>query len=221
MTEFFSSFFRYVSRHAEEITVLTIDHVQVVLVAIAIATAIGVTLGLLVHRSRRATDLTLAVCGIFLTIPSFALFALLIPLVGLGYAPTVCALVLYALLPIVRNTVAGLESVDPAVMESARGMGLGSRQRLWRIQLPLAWPVILTGIRVSTVVIVGIAAIAAGIVNGPGLGEYIFGGLSAIGSPFALNQALAGVVGVALVALAYDGLFVVVARLTTSKGIRG
>ena len=214
------SFFRYVSRHAEDITARLIEHAEVVLVAMAIATALGITLGLLVHRNRRATDLVLAICGVFLTIPSFALFALLIPLLGLGWAPTVCALVLYALLPIVRNTVAGLESVDPAIMESARGMGLDSRQRLWRIQLPLAWPVVLTGIRVSTVVVVGIAAIAAGVVNGPGLGELIFGGLSSIGSPFALNQALAGVVGVALVALAYDGLFVLVARFTTSRGIR-
>ena len=215
------SFFRYVSRHAADISARLIEHAEVVLVAMAVATALGIALGLLVHRNRRATDLVLAICGIFLTIPSFALFALLIPVLGLGWAPTVCALVLYALLPIVRNTIAGLESVDAAIMESARGMGLGSRQRLMRIQLPLAWPVVLTGIRVSTVVVVGIAAIAAGVVNGPGLGELIFGGLSAIGSPFALNQALAGVVGVALVALVYDGLFVVVARLTTSRGIRG
>jgi osmoprotectant transport system permease protein len=215
------SFFQYVSRHSADITARVIEHFEVVLIAMAIATAFGVTLGLLVHRNRRATDLLLAVCGVFLTIPSFALFALLIPVLGLGYPPTVCALVLYALLPIVRNTVAGLESVDSAIMESARGMGLGSRQRLWRIQLPLAWPVILTGIRVSTVVIVGIAAIAAGIVNGPGLGDFIFGGLSSIGSAFALNQALVGVVGVALVALTYDGLFVAVGRLTTSRGIRG
>lgn len=218
---FFQSFYEYVSGHAEDLSTATIEHAQVVLVAMLIATVIGVTLGLLVHRSRRATDLALAVTGIFLTIPSFALFALLIPVLGLGYAPTVCALVLYALLPIVRNTVAGLESVDPSIMESARGMGLGSRQRLWRIQLPLAWPIVLTGIRVSTVVIVGIAAIAAGVVNGPGLGVYIFGGLSHIGAQFALNEALAGVVGVALVALVYDGLFVLVGRFTTSRGIRG
>ncbi|MEO7261394.1 MAG: ABC transporter permease [Jatrophihabitantaceae bacterium] len=215
------TFFDYVSRHAYDIRVRLIEHFQVVLVAMLIATALGVTLGLLVHRNRRATDLALAVCGVFLTIPSFALFALLIPVFGLGYLPTLCALVLYALLPIVRNTVAGLESVDTAIMESARGMGLDGKQRLWRIQLPLAWPVILTGIRVSTVVIVGIAAIAAGIVNGPGLGEFIFGGLSAIGSPFALNETLVGVVGVALVALTYDAAFVLVGRFTTSRGIRG
>lgn len=215
------SFFEYVSRRWDRIAERVVEHAQVVLIAMVIATVIGVALGLLVHRSRRATDLALAVTGTFLTIPSFALFALLIPLLGLGYPPTVTALVLYALLPIVRNTVAGLESVDRAILESAKGMGLNTRQRLWRIQLPLAWPVILTGIRVSTVVIVGIAAIAAGVVNGPGLGDLIFGGLSAIGSPFALNQALAGVVGVAFVALAYDGLFVLIARLTTSRGIRG
>jgi osmoprotectant transport system permease protein len=215
------TFFDYVSRHSQDITTATVEHFEVVLVAMAIATAVGIGLGLAVHGNRRATDLALAVCGIFLTIPSFALFALLIPVLGLGYPPTVGALVLYALLPIVRNTVAGLESVDPAIMESARGMGLASVQRMWRIQLPLAWPVILTGIRVSTVVTVGIAAIAAGVVNGPGLGEFIFSGLSAIGSTFALNQALAGVVGVALVALTYDALFVLVGRVTTSRGIRG
>ncbi|MEP6695435.1 MAG: ABC transporter permease [Pseudonocardiales bacterium] len=215
------TFFDYLSRHSADITTAVIAHAEVVLVAMAIATALGITLGLLVHNNRRATDLALAICGVFLTIPSFALFALLIPLLGLGYQPTVFALVLYALLPIVRNTVAGLESVDPAIMESARGMGLASRQRLWRIQLPLAWPVILTGIRVSTVVTVGIAAIAAGVVNGPGLGELIFGGLSSIGSPFALNEALTGVLGVALIALAYDAVFVLVGRLTTSRGIRG
>lgn len=215
------SFFDYVSRQFSHILDDFIQHVEVVLVAMVIATAIGVLLGLVVHRSRRATGVALGVTGVFLTIPSLALFALFIPPLGLGWPPTVVALVLYALLPIVRNTVAGLESVDPAVMESARGMGLGARQRLWRIQLPLAWPVILTGIRVSTIVIVGIAAIAAGVVNGPGLGSLIFGGLSQIGSPFALNEALAGVVGVAIVALGFDGLFVLITRLTTSRGIRG
>jgi len=215
------TFTDYLSRHSDELQNALIAHFKVVLVAMAIATAIGVSLGVLVHNNRRATDLALAVCGIFLTIPSFALLVLLIPVLGLGYQPTVFALVLYALLPIVRNTVAGLESVDPAIMESARGMGLGSRQRLWRIQLPLAWPVILTGIRVSTVVCVGIAAIAAGIVNGPGLGGFIFGGLAAIGSKFALNETLAGAAGVAVVAVTYDALFVLVGRLTTSRGIRG
>lgn len=214
------TFTDYLSRHSDELQNALIAHFKVVLVAMAIATAIGVSLGVLVHNNRRATDLALAVCGIFLTIPSFALLVLLIPIFGLGYQPTVFALVLYALLPIVRNTVAGLESVDPAIMESARGMGLGSGQRLWRIQLPLAWPVILTGIRVSTVVIVGIAAIGA-LVNGPGLGHFIFDGLAAIGSPFALNETLIGVFGVVLVALTYDAVFVLVGRLTTSRGIRG
>lgn len=215
------SFLQYLSHQRPRITEDMVQHAQIVLVAMVIATLIGITLGLLAHGHRRTTDLVLAVTGTFLTIPSFALFALLIPLLGLGYSPTVVALVLYALLPIVRNTIAGLESVEPAVLESARGMGLAGRQRLWRVQLPLAWPVILTGIRVSTVVVVGIAAIAAGVVNGPGLGELIFGGLSAIGSAFALNQTWAGVLGVAFIALAYDALFVLIARLTTSRGIRG
>lgn len=187
--------------------------------ALAIATVISVGLGIATYRRERAASAALAVAGTFLTIPSFALLALLIAPFGLGYQPTVVALVLYALLPILRNTITGLRGVDPAVIESARGMGMTARQRLLRIELPLAWPVIITGIRVAAVLLIGIAAIAAA-VNGPGLGSDIFDGLARVGSAAAINLVLGGTLGVVVLALLFDALFLGIGKLTTSRGLR-
>jgi osmoprotectant transport system permease protein len=198
---------------------LTVEHARVVLVAMALATVIGVGLGVLTYRTAPAAKVVLTVTGTFLTIPSFALFGLFIPILGLGYRPTVVALVLYALLPIVRNTITGLRSVDPAITESALGMGLSRWQRLRRVEVPLAWPVIITGIRVSALITVGIAAIAA-IVNGPGLGAPIFQGLRATGTQRGFNLAFGGTLGVVVLALLFDAAFVLLARATTSKGLR-
>lgn len=213
------SFTEYLSQRWPDIVVMTTQHAEVVLIAIAIATAIGITLGIVVEGHPRAGRAVLTLTGAMLTIPSFALFGLLIPVLGLGTVPTITALVLYAIFPIVRNTITGLESVPQAVEDAARGMGLGRRSRMLRVRLPLAWPVVLTGIRVATIMIVGIAAIAAA-VSGPGLGDLIFNGLARIGGANALNDALAGTLGVALLALALDLFFVILSRLTTSRGIR-
>lgn len=198
---------------------LTVEHARVVLVAMLLATLVGVGLGVLTYRSGPAAKVVLTITGTFLTIPSFALFGLFIPLLGLGYRPTVVALVMYALLPIVRNTITGLRSVDPAITESALGMGLSRWQRLRRVEVPLAWPIIITGIRVSTLITVGIAAIAA-IVNGPGLGAPIFQGLRATGTQRGFNLAFGGTLGVVILALVLDAAFVLLARATTSKGLR-
>lgn len=195
------------------------QHASVVIQCTLVAAVIGVLVGVAVYRSPIGSIVATVLASAILTIPSFALLGLLIPLLGLGVAPTVTALVLYALLPIVRNTITGLRSVDPAVTESAVGMGLSRGQRLARIELPLAWPVVVTGIRVSTQLTVGIAAIAA-IVNGPGLGGPIFQGLRATGTQRGFNLAFSGTVSVALLALLFDLLFQVIARLTTSKGLR-
>jgi osmoprotectant transport system permease protein len=173
----------------------------------------------LVFRRERAANVALAITSTFLTIPSFALFGIFIPIFGLGYPPTVVALVMYGLLPILRNTVAGLRSVDPAIAESAQGMGMSATQRLFRIELPLAWPVIIAGVRVSTMLLMGIAAIAA-IVGGPGLGEDIFSGLARVGSVTALDLVLGGILGIVALALIFDTFFNVLGRLTTSRGIR-
>ncbi len=214
-----SRFLSYLERRWDHLLELGLQHAQVVGVALAIATVISVGLGIATYRRQRAANVVLSVAGIFLTIPSFALLALLIAPFGLGYQPTVIALVMYALLPIVRNTITGLRSVDPAVIESARGMGMNGGQRLLRIELPLAWPIIITGIRVAAVLLIGIAAIAAA-VNGPGLGEDIFDGLARVGSPAAINLVLGGTLGVIVLALIFDGLFLGLGKLTTSRGIR-
>ncbi|HMG41644.1 MAG TPA: ABC transporter permease [Acidimicrobiales bacterium] len=209
----------YLSDNWSDLLDLTLEHAQVVLVAMLVATVVGVGLGVVTYRVRSAARVALTVTGTFVTIPSFALFGLFIPILGLGYRPTVVALVMYALLPIVRNTITGLRGVDPAITESALGMGLSRWQRLRRIELPLAWPVIVTGVRVSTMITVGIAAIAAK-VNGPGLGGPIFQGLGATGTQRGFNLAFSGTLGVVILALALDTMFLVIARLTTSRGLR-
>lgn len=213
------SFGEYVSERWPTVAILALQHAEVVLIAVAIATVVGVGLGIAVEGHPRAGRIALTVTGTILTIPSLALFGLLIPPLGLGATPTIAALVLYATFPILRNTITGLEAVPAAIEEAARGMGLSRVERLRRVRLPLAWPVVLTGVRVATIMTVAIAAIAAA-VAGPGLGKLIFTGLARIGGANALNDTLAGTLGVAVLALALDMLFVLLFRLTTSRGIR-
>lgn len=215
----YSSFWTYLEFARDDLIELTIDHAVIVMIAVALATVIGVGLGVGTYRTERPRQLVLAVTGTFLTIPSLALFTLLIQLpgLGLGARSVVVALVMYGLLPIVRNTIVGLREVDPAIVESAQGMGMGRTARLLRIELPLALPVVLTGVRVATLLLIGIAAIGA-YINGPGLGEPIFG--ASIGSAAALNEVLAGTLGVIVLAVLFDLVYVVIFRLTIPKGIR-
>ncbi|MFC8531662.1 ABC transporter permease [Nocardia sp. NPDC057227] len=192
-------------------------HVSAVVQSVFLATLIAVLIGILVYRSPFGSSVATALASAVLTIPSFALLGLLIPIFGLGVAPTVIALVLYALLPILRNTIVGLAAVDPAVTDAARGVGMNSLRVLTRIELPLAWPAILAGMRVSTQMIMGILAIAA-YAKGPGLGNLIFSGLARLGSPTAVPMALTGTVLIVILALLLDGILVLVGRLTISRG---
>lgn len=210
---------RYVDRRRDDLLNDFLQHAAVVGLALAIATVIGVGLGVLTWQRPVGRSFVIAVAGTLLTIPSFALLGLLIPFLGLGWTPTVVALVLYSLLPIVRNTIVGLRDVDPALVEAGRGVGMSQGRVLRTVQLPLAWPVILTGIRVSAQLTIGIAAIAA-YVAGPGLGNPIFDGLARLGSRNALPAAIAGTVGVVILALLIDLVFVAVRRATTPRGIR-
>jgi len=212
-------FGEYVIDEWDRLFTLVVEHAQIVLMSVAIAVVVGVGLGMLTYRTERPRVAVLGVTGVFLTIPSFALFGLLISPLGLGTKPAVVALVMYALLPIVRNTITGLREVDPAVVESAQGMGMGRWRRLARIEFPLAWPIIITGIRVSTQILVGIAAIAA-VINGPGLGKEIFRSLARVGTPTAVNQALAAVLGIVILGLLLDIAYLLIGRLTTSRGLR-
>ncbi|WP_028927820.1 ABC transporter permease [Pseudonocardia acaciae] len=209
----------YLAQRWPRIVLLFVQHAEVVLIAVGIATVIGVGLGVALEGYPRVNRFVVNLTGSLLTIPSLALFGLLIPLLGLGLGPTITALVVYAIFPILRNTLAGLESVPGAVTDAAMGIGLSGGGRLRLVRLPLAWPVVLTGVRVATIMSVAIAAVAAA-VSGPGLGQLIFDGLARLGGANALNEALVGTVAVAVLALALDLMFVVIARLTTSRGLR-
>lgn len=212
------TFTEYVQTRSDELAQAFGQHALVVAASMAIATVLGVGVGMLTWRRAWLSGLAIGASGGFLTVPSFALLGLLIPVMGLGWTPTVFALTLYALLPIIRNTVVGLRGVDSAVSEAGRGMGMSAFRLLWRVQLPLAWPLILTGIRVSTQMIIGIAAIAA-YVGGPGLGNEIFDGLARFGSANSLNEALAGTLGVVIFALLCDLFFLIVRRFTSPRGL--
>ncbi len=188
---------------ADEILQATAQHIQLVVIAMAIALAIGIPAGLGLARRPLARQLALGFANVGQTIPSLALFGFLIPIQyigGLGDRPAIFALVLYALLPILRNTIAGIASVDPAVRESAIAMGMTHRQTLWRIEFPLASRTILAGVRIATVATIGTATIAAAIGAG-GLGQLIFRGLASIDKV----QILAGAIPAALIALLCDG----------------
>jgi osmoprotectant transport system permease protein len=209
----------YLERRWDTVLELTVDHLVVVLVAVLVATIIGVSLGALAHGRPWLSQLLVTTTSAMFTVPALAYFAVLVILVGLGFLPTLIALVIYALMPIVRNTVTGLAGVDTAIVKAATGMGMGRLQVMTRIELPLAWPVIFSGIRVSAVLTVGIAAIAS-YVGGPGLGAEIFGGLGALGSARAQAQATVGVVGVVIIAVLLDAVMAGLSRITTPKGLR-
>ncbi|GAB2643553.1 ABC transporter permease [Nocardia goodfellowii] len=209
----------YVTEHRLQLMTDSYLHVSAVVQSVLIAAIVSIAIGALVYRSPLGSAASTAAASIILTIPSFALLGILIPVLGLGVPPTITALVLYALLPILRNTIVGLSSVDPAVTDAARGVGMNRLRVLTAIELPLAWPAILAGMRVSTQLIMGILAIAA-YAKGPGLGNLIFSGLSRLGTPTAVPQALTGTVLIILLALLLDVLLVLAGRLTTPRGIR-
>lgn len=188
-----------------EILELTWEHFVLVAIAVGIAVAAGVPLGILVTRKVALRRWLVGFANVMQTIPSLALFGFLIPIPligGIGPRTAIVALVFYALLPVLRNTLAGILSVDPAVRESAVAMGMTAGQILRQVELPLAARTILAGIRVATVTTIGTAAIAAAI-GGGGLGVFIFRGIASVDT----TQILAGAVPAALLALASDGAF--------------
>ena len=214
-----ASLFDFITSRWDDVLQLTLEHVRYVVSVVIVATILGVATGIYVRHRPALREVVLGIYAVFLTIPSLGLFVLFIPIVGLGFWGPFIALTMYALLPITRNTVTGLMGVDQAVLESARGMGLNSRQRLTRVQLPLAWPVIITGVRVSALLTTGIAAIAT-LVAGGGLGDFIKSGLSRLGTPNSIESVWTGTIFIILLALIIDSVFVMIRRATTSPGIR-
>src|ERR1700751_5434888 len=188
--------------HRVEIFEATLSHLVLVLIAMLFAVAIGVPLGMVIVHRPKLRVISLGAASVFQTIPSLALFGFLIPIPfigGIGRRTAIFALVLYALLPILRNTYVGLTGIDPAVLEAAEAMGMTQWQILWRVRLPLARAVILAGIRTATIITIGVATIAAAIGAG-GLGTFIFRGFGMV------NDAviLAGAIPAALLAIAAD-----------------
>lgn len=194
--------FDFMIRNRAEVLQLTFEHLALVAIAMTLAVVIGVPLGVALTRRRALERWVLGAANVIQTVPSLALFGFLIPVPligGIGGRTAVVALTLYALLPIIRNTYVGITGVDPAVIEAARGMGMTDGQRLWQVEIPLSLGVILAGIRVATVICVGVATIAAAIGAG-GLGMYIFRGVAMVN-----NQViLAGAIPAAVLAVLAD-----------------
>ena len=210
----------FLPSHFDRIVFSSWQHLSLVLQCLALATVLAVGLAaLVVYRSRILSSAANMLSAIGLTIPAFALVGIVIAPLGFGIAPAVAVVTFFAILPILCNTIVGLLGVDPAIVDSARGIGLGRVRTFLRVELPLAWPVILGGIRVSAQMVMGIAAIAA-YVLGPGLGGFFFSGLSRLGGANPLESVLTGVIGVVILALLLDLVLVGFGRLTTPRGIR-
>lgn len=202
----------FMRQQSHKLAEQTLQHIGLTFISLLIAVAIGLPLGIFISRRRRFSGAVLGIAGILQTIPSIALLGFMIPLLGIGPKPAIAALMLYALLPIIRNTFTGITGVDAAVREAAIAMGMSKRQVLLKVELPLAMPVIFAGIRTATVITVGVATLASYIAAG-GLGEFIFGGISLNNT----NMILAGAIPAALLAILFDFLLSRLQRLNIRR----
>ena len=217
--DFLLSLWHFFLGRTDQVGQALVEHIAYVISVVGLASLFAIAIGVLTRHNVFARELSLAIASVFLTIPSLALFTIFIPLVGLGFAPSFIALFLYAILPVLRNTVTGLEQVDPSVMEAAKGMGLTRTEVLLRVQLPLAWPIILAGIRIATMLTVGIAAIAT-LVAGGGLGDFIKSGLARLPLPNSLEAIWLGTLLSLILAFVIDLALKVVKNVTIPRGIR-
>jgi osmoprotectant transport system permease protein len=194
---------QYLLQHPEIVLKLTLQHIQISAISVAISLLVGVVLGIILTRIKIIQGPVLGFAGVLYTIPSLALFAILIPFLGLGLKPTVFALILYSQLAIIRNTVSGIETIDPSIIEVAEGMGMTGWQKLFLIELPLGLPVIMAGVRMVTVMAIGVATIASYISAG-GLGDLIFLGIQTVD----LDVIIAGAVPLIILTLGADGILI-------------
>jgi osmoprotectant transport system permease protein len=209
-------FFKFALKNPDEIWKLFLEHIHLVLVSSAISISIGLPLGILLTRGfiRRYRDWILNLLGICQTVPSLAVIAISMTYIGIGKKTAIFALVIYGLLPIIRNCVAGLAGVDPVILDAGRGMGMNPRQLLFRVELPNALYVILAGIRTSTVINVGTAAMSF-LVGGGGLGDLIFSGIAMVDAGYML----AGAVPTAALAIFMNWFFGKVEHWVISPGL--
>ena len=211
---------RFILENLPAIGQRTLEHVSIVGVAVILAILTGVPIGIAITQNKRAADIVLYVAAMIMTIPSIALFGVMIPVLsligqGIGYLPAVIAVLLYSQLPIIRNTYTAISNIDPALREAARGMGMSSLERLRQVEIPLAVPVIMAGVRIAVVINIGITAIATYIGAG-GLGSFISRGISQTDS----RQLITGAIAVSLLAIAADYLLLWAQHRLTPVGIR-
>lgn len=207
-----TAFFDFMAQQSGKLWSQTLAHIALTLISLILAVLVALPAGITIARRPKLAKLVLGFAGVLQTIPSIALLGVMIPFLGIGPKPAILALFLYALLPIIRNTYTGIQSVNAAVVDAAKGLGMNNRQILLKVELPLAFPVIMAGIRTATVINVGVATLAAYIAAG-GLGEFIFGGIALNNS----NMILAGAIPAALLAILLDFLLSLVQKIKVKK----
>lgn len=201
------SLWQFIVEQQDKLLIQIVQHLGLTFVSLLLAIIVGVPLGILIARKRLFANPVLGTAGILQTIPSIALLGFMIPAFGIGATPAIVALLIYALLPIIRNTYTGITGVDPAVIEAAKAMGMNKKQLLFKVEIPLAMPVIIAGIRTAAVINVGVATLASFVAAG-GLGEFIFGGISLNNT----NMILAGAIPAASLAIILDQLIAVLQK---------
>ncbi|MEJ7685190.1 MAG: ABC transporter permease/substrate-binding protein [Segetibacter sp.] len=212
MNEQQQSLWNFMLQQSDKLLEQTLAHIGLTFISLFLSIIIGIPAGIWISRQKQWSGAVLGIAGILQTIPSIALLGFMIPLLGIGAKPAIVALMLYAFLPIIRNTYTGINGVNAAVTDAAKGMGMTSSQILFKVELPLAMPVILAGIRTATVINVGVATLAAYIAAG-GLGEFIFGGIALNNT----NMILAGAIPAALLAIIFDFLLAKAQHLNIKK----
>ncbi|MGH1543571.1 MAG: ABC transporter permease [Arenicella sp.] len=210
---------KYVLENYEKILLLAIEHLYLVSTSVGAAILTGVPIGILITKNKRVADTVLYLASIIITIPSVALFGLLIPVLslinkGIGFWPAAIAIFLYAQLPIIRNTYTAVQNIDPAMREAARAMGMSASQRLRIVEVPLAIPVIMAGVRMAVVLNIAVATVAVYIGAG-GLGELINEGIASTNR----TKLLVGAIAVSILAVVADYIFLFVQKLLTPKGL--
>lgn len=203
-----------IQSRADLIQASFLQHIYLSFIALVIGIGIALPLGIFVARHRKFAEPIIGVTAVFQTIPSLALFGFLVPLIGIGTMTALIALIIYALLPILRNTYTGITSIDESIIEAGRGMGMTTNQLLWQIEFPLALPFIMAGIRTATVLTVGIATLAT-FVGAGGLGDVIYRGLQSYNNALVL----AGALPVAILAILFDLVLKWIEKKATPKGI--
>jgi len=210
----FFGFLEYLSKNSEEIIEKVQEHMVLSLTAVILACLVAIPLGFLIVNHKKLSAVVLNIANIIQTIPSLALFAFAMPLFGIGTKPAIFALFLYALLPIIKNTLIGIRNVNPAIIKAATGMGMSKAQIMFKIEVPMAISVIMGGVRIATVTSIGVTTIATLIAAG-GLGDFIYRGLSMYDVPMILTGALFS----ALLALLADFMLGLLEKKLTSKGL--